>query len=139
MTFFQRYRRSIDWYTLAIGFISLLALAAVLLTQSCGDKKSPPKPQPMDVAKVCDKAVKCSVFMEQQRGACEACLEHVDSDVLTEAYAVYPSLPPLDGVPCDYIRNFTRSFFIIDKTQPSSRDGSLNACVIGIWYGPFGR
>lgn len=89
-----------------------------------------PDKLPPNVAQACERAIVCGIFMEQQRGACEACLEHIDQVQLDDLRERFGDLPPLDTVSCETLSTVAG---VVESR------GTIRSCVVGQWYGPGER
>lgn len=144
MGFFRRYKRPMTRRDLLVATAISLALwafaaLAVVLLSSCGPE---PKVEilPPNTSTACERAIECKVFLEQQRGACEACLEHVDPVMLEQLVQSLPGgeLPPIDEVTCEQMTYVAGGPETIDQTPLGrKKNGTIRNCVVGMLYGPI--
>ena len=95
--------------------------ALLLLLVACGASEPVAEPEilPPNTEQACFRAIRCGVFLPEQRDPCVACLEHVDPALLPFA----DDLPPLETVECD-------------KLAQAIAATNLPTCVTNRWYGP---
>ncbi len=76
---------------------------------------------PANTQQSCDRAIKCGIFLPEQRDACINCLEYVDPKWVAMANE-YLEGKPLDTVSCDELTYVAHT--------------NLSTCVVARWYGP---